>query len=147
MKIKIIAVSDSDKHFWEAIQEYIKRMWRNLTIENIKPVKHGTVKQIITKETDTIIAKLKKLSWYKILLSKEWKQLTTEKVVYTIHGTSAVTIIIWWPYGLDEKKLASHIDSSISFGMQTMPHGLAKLVLLEQLYRVQTIIGGKKYHY
>ncbi|NOZ44115.1 MAG: 23S rRNA (pseudouridine(1915)-N(3))-methyltransferase RlmH [bacterium] len=39
------------------------------------------------------------------------------------------------------------MDTKISFGAITMPHGLAKLILLEQIYRAETIHIGKKYHY
>jgi 23S rRNA (pseudouridine1915-N3)-methyltransferase len=35
----------------------------------------------------------------------------------------------------------------VSFGGITMPHGLAKLVLVEQLYRCSTLDSGKNYHY
>jgi 23S rRNA (pseudouridine1915-N3)-methyltransferase len=35
----------------------------------------------------------------------------------------------------------------VSFGAITLPHGLAKLVLIEQLYRIGTIEAGKSYHY
>ncbi|MBP7062355.1 23S rRNA (pseudouridine(1915)-N(3))-methyltransferase RlmH [Patescibacteria group bacterium] len=48
---------------------------------------------------------------------------------------------------MDEEELKSVVDTSISFGKITMPHGLAKLVLLEQIYRIETIQSGKKYHY
>lgn len=147
MKLKIIAVSDSDKHFSTAIQEYIKRMWKKLSIEHIRPVKYGNVQKIIEKETDTIVQKLQKQSWYIVLLTKEGKQSTTEQLVKQLHGQSSVTIVVWWPYGMDEKRLAEYTNATLSFGLQTMPHGLAKLVVLEQLYRVQTLIDGKKYHY
>jgi 23S rRNA pseudoU1915 N3-methylase RlmH len=40
MKIKIISVSDSDKHFSSAIQEYCKRLGRDVDIVDIKPEKN-----------------------------------------------------------------------------------------------------------
>jgi 23S rRNA (pseudouridine1915-N3)-methyltransferase len=55
--------------------------------------------------------------------------------------------IIGWPYGLDEPVLAKYIDVKISFWAITLPHGLAKVTLLEQLYRIGTIEDGKSYHY
>jgi 23S rRNA (pseudouridine1915-N3)-methyltransferase len=55
--------------------------------------------------------------------------------------------IIGWPYGLNESALATYIDDKISFGAITLPHGLAKVTLLEQLYRISTIEQGKNYHY
>lgn len=55
--------------------------------------------------------------------------------------------VIGWPYGLDEGKINDFVDTKISLGSLTLPHGLAKLVLLEQIYRIETIQSGKKYHY
>ena len=48
---------------------------------------------------------------------------------------------------LMKKKLKWVADLSLSFGSVTMPHGLVKLVLLEQIYRCTQIIDGKQYHY
>jgi len=61
MKVKIISVSDSDKHFQSAIEEYTKRLGKNIEIITIKPEKNGTPKQIISKETDKIIERISKL--------------------------------------------------------------------------------------
>jgi len=63
------------------------------------------------------------------------------------HPGSSTVYIIWWPYGIDEKKMMPYVDHVYSFGKQTMPHGLAKLVLLEQIYRATTIHDNKSYHY
>ncbi len=148
MKLHIIAISDSDKHFKSPIDEYIKRMWKWLQISNIKPIKHWSREQIIQKETDLIVAKLEKVKWLIILMSKSWSQLSTKQLTeyYESHDFT-LTFLIGWPYGLDESRMQWLVQWVRSFGQQTMPHGLAKLVLIEQLYRAQTIIDWKKYHY
>ncbi|USN57129.1 MAG: 23S rRNA (pseudouridine(1915)-N(3))-methyltransferase RlmH [Candidatus Peribacteria bacterium] len=43
--------------------------------------------------------------------------------------------------------MGSMVDDYLAFGAHTMPHGLAKLVMTEQLYRIQTIEQRKTYHY
>ena len=152
MKHIVLSISDSDKHFASAIQEYTKRMWKWLDIINIKPTKHASVPEIITKETDALIAKIIKLKKNNpesrvFLLTKWWKQRSTLSLKkYTIPGTTYI-YIIGGPYGMDEDKLKTHIDEMISFGLQTMPHGLAKLVLVEQVYRMHMIDQGRQYHY
>ncbi len=148
MKIKIVYVSDSDKHFTDAIWEYQKRLWKSVTLVPIKPVKYGTQNQIREKETEVIRTRIQKLakSDKKILLSLEWDDISTEKFSSLIWHWSVV-LIIWWPYGLIESRLEWLIDKKISFWKQTMPHGLVKLVLLEQIYRSGTLLSGKKYHY
>jgi len=147
MKTKILCISDSDKHFKDAISEYTKRLGSSCEIINIKPVKHGTPSQIIQKETQKIIDTLekRKKTWEKvILLTRQGKENTTEEFA-AISWPSLY--VIGGPYGLDEKKLLPYVDHQISFGKQTMPHGLVKLVLLEQIYRASTLRSGKKYHY
>ncbi len=143
----ILSISDSDKHREKVVEEYTKRLWKSVKIENITPSRKGNTEQMIQADTENIIAKLGKFSVYKkVLLSKEGKQLTTMELhKQFIHKD--VVFIVGGPYGLNEPELSKHIDSKISFGAITLPHGLAKVTLLEQLYRIFTIEQGKSYHY
>lgn len=147
MKVKIVCISDSDKHFVSAIDEYLKRLGKDVEIISLKPEKNGTHAQIITKETDKLIDRLAKNTDYKILLSKDGKALSTEHIVKTIEWHNNITFIIGGPYGLNEERLDNLIDMKISFGQITLPHGLAKLTLLEQVYRAKSIMEGREYHY
>lgn len=102
---------------------------------------------MIQADTQNVIAKLEKFSEYqKILLSKEGKQLDT-LALHKLFIDKNCVFIIGGPYGLNEPELSKYIDSKISFGAITLPHGLAKVTLLEQLYRIGTIAQGKSYHY
>lgn len=150
MNIRILALSDSDKHFSSAIAEYLKRVWSSVTVIDIKPIKNGTHEQIITKETDLLKEKIinEKAKWrYIVLLTKEGKPRATEQFVELLEKNPHLSFVIGWPYGLNEHELHNYIDYHLSMGTHTMPHGLAKLVLLEQIYRATMIIAGKQYHY
>ena len=152
MKIYILSISDSDKHFGLLIEEYTKRLPKNLLqIVNLKPYKSENHQQCITKDTENIISKLKDMPWIKIMLSKDWIPKTTEQLTEIYHkslqNNQNIIYIIWWPYGLDENAIKPHISEYISFGKITVPHGLAKLIIIEQIYRVETIRSGKDYHY
>jgi len=143
----ILSISDSDKHREKVVEEYTKRLGKSVKIVNIKPSKNGNTHQIVAKDTETIIAHLQKFSdTKKVLLSKEWKCLDTHQLA-SLCKNKDVVFVIGWPYGLDEDVLTKYIDSKISFGSITLPHGLAKVTLLEQLYRIWTIEQGKSYHY
>ncbi len=143
----LLSISDSDKHREKVVEEYTKRLGKSVKIENIKPNRKGNTQQMIQADTENIIAKLEKFSEYqKILLSKEGKQLDTLALHKFLTDKNCV-FIIGWPYGLDEPVLAKYIDVKISFWAITLPHGLAKVTLLEQLYRIGTIEDGKSYHY
>lgn len=145
----ILAISDSDKHFASAVSEYSKRLGKSIDIHDVKPYKHDNPAFVIVKETQQIKELLQKkfAQHYKILLSKSGNIMSTDELVTACSKNTNIVFIIWWPYGLDEEALKPLVNLSLSFGKITMPHGLAKLVLLEQIYRIQTIQGGKSYHY
>lgn len=143
----ILSISDSDKHWDAVVGEYTKRLGKSVKIENITPSRKGNTEQMVQADTENIIAKLGKFSEYKkILLSKEGKQFTTMDL-HKHFMNQNVVFIIGGPYGLNEPELTKHVESKISFGTITLPHGLAKVTLLEQLYRISTIEQGKSYHY
>jgi 23S rRNA (pseudouridine1915-N3)-methyltransferase len=54
-----------------------------------------------------------------------------------------VCFVVGGPYGLD----LDGVDHRLSFGPITLPHQLARVVLLEQLYRGHKILAGEPYHY
>ena len=146
----ILCIADSDKHFSSAIEEYCKRLGKDLKIENLKPFKDDNYSLVIQKETKSLIEVLSKKysSAQKILMIKEWEKWDTLQLAQNIQAQDTV-FIIGWPYGVDEgqMRIAFPQLKKLSFWAITLPHGLAKLTLIEQLYRVTTLRSGKKYHY
>ena len=63
-----------------------------------------------------------------------------------VSGRSHVAFVIGGPLGLSPEVLG-RADERLSFGKITLPHALARLVLLEQLYRAVKIVRGEKYHW
>jgi 23S rRNA (pseudouridine1915-N3)-methyltransferase len=63
-----------------------------------------------------------------------------------ISGRSHVAFIFGGPLGLSQEVL-KRADALVSFGLVTLPHALARVVLLEQLYRAAKIHQGEKYHW
>ena len=59
---------------------------------------------------------------------------------------SDLCFVIGGPFGLDPS-IAERADTRLSFGPITLPHELARVVLLEQLFRAHKILAGEKYHY
>lgn len=60
-------------------------------------------------------------------------------------GAKSLCFVIGGPDGLDPH-FVREASLAISFGRMTLPHGLARAVLAEQLYRAVTIIAGHPYH-
>ena len=95
MKIKVICISDSDKHFIHAIEEYQKRLGKDLETIILKPEKNGSRDQIIIKETEKIIERLVSIKEsHVILLAKEGRHLTTEQFTHIIKKYNTLTFII-----------------------------------------------------
>jgi 23S rRNA (pseudouridine1915-N3)-methyltransferase len=60
-------------------------------------------------------------------------------------GTRTAGILIGGPDGLsDAVRVAAHLQ--LSLGPMTLPHGLARIVVAEQLYRAATLLSGHPYH-
>jgi 23S rRNA (pseudouridine1915-N3)-methyltransferase len=57
-----------------------------------------------------------------------------------------IIFIIWGALGIDYHKLKPYIDTQINLGKMVLPHSLAILVLIEQIYRVWMIKKGTSYH-
>lgn len=150
MKVKIFFIWDSHKHFDQAINEYLKRLWSSCQTIGLKPYKHGNRKDIITKETTLIINHLKKIwsDWMTVLCSLNGNSYTTEQLVSQRSGKQ-IAFVIGWPYGVDEALLIKSLPhiTKRQLGAHTLPHGLALLTIVEQIYRIQQINAWREYHY
>ncbi len=148
--IKIYIFADSHKHFSDAVCEYKKRLWKQLDIIEIKPIKKWTPEQIITAESKILQEKLAKESWYKIILSPNGKNISTEdfKDIIESQKNSGKRIIlaIGWANGLDYTLFKKSIDFELSLWKMILPHSLAFTLLLEQIYRCSEMERGSSYH-
>ncbi len=148
--IKIYIFADSYKHFEQAINEYEKRLWKSVSIIKLKPSKRADSKEIIRQETENIIKKLEKEKWYKIVLSPWVKDLDTSQFSKLITDKkvefSWIVFIIWWAFWFNYDVLEKRIDLKLGLWKYTMPHSLALLVLLEQIYRAEMINKNTSYH-
>jgi 23S rRNA (pseudouridine1915-N3)-methyltransferase len=83
-----------------------------------------------------------------IALDQHGKSLDSEALSQKMSGwesQSHLVFVIGGSWGLDESVL-KRANFVLSFGAMTLPHNLAKIVLLEQIYRAKMIETGKEYH-
>ena len=156
-KLTVIAVGgDKEKYFLEAAEEYRKRLSRFAQTELIllkdEPIPdHPSEKEIagvLKKEGDRIRAALPD-GFLKIALCIEGKQLTSPELAAFLDDAACrfpgIAFIIGGSLGLEDdvKKLCS---VRLSLSRLTLPHRLARVVLMEALYRAETIRNGVRYH-
>lgn len=148
--IKIYIFADSHKHFSDAISEYTKRLGKKIELIELKPVKKWTPEQIISAETKLISEKLSREQGYKIALSPNGKNISTEQFWEIIeqqkNSGNKIILGIGWANGLDYSLLQNTINLELSLGKMVLPHSLALTVLLEQIYRCSEIEKGSGYH-
>lgn len=155
LHIALLAVGKLKERFWEeACAEYQKRLGRYARLSIIEiPDKsirtEGTADAILSAEAQAIRQKLPSDS-YRIALDSTGEQLTSEGLALLItnlqnRGVSDLTFLIGGSHGI-EVSLKREADMLLSFGAITLPHNLARVVLLEQLYRSFRIINGEPYH-
>lgn len=145
--IKIISFVDSFKHYEEPIREFQKRMWKNVELVKLKPIKNWN---IIEKETDILVDLLTKENGFKIVLNPNWKNLSTEEFYNLVELKKQtyknIIFIIGWANWIDYSKIKHIVDFELNFWKMIMPHILIILVLIEQLYRISMIKKGTAYH-
>ena len=93
---------------------------------------------------------LKRKKGFTIAMCIEGKQLSSEELAAKlsdteVQGKSAVNFIIGSSFGL-APKIKAMADIKLSMSKMTFPHQLARVMLLEQIYRAYSIIAGKRYH-
>ncbi len=159
MQIRIICVGKlKEKYLQDAQKEYLKRLSRFCKTEIIEideekapaSTSHAIEEKIRQKEAERIKKALQKNTTYKIALAIEGKELDSmsfsgEIQSLMIDGISDITFIIGSSTGLDNSIIKAS-DCRISLSKLTFPHQLARIVLLEQVYRAFKILNNETYH-
>lgn len=133
--------------------EYIKRLPREISVQlvEIKPEKRTTGKpmeQLLCVESQRIRAALPS-DCHIVVLDEQGQQYTTIKLAHVIKqwamDGSDIVFIIGGADGLHPtiKQAASDM---MALSKLTLPHGLVRVLLAEQLYRAASIIKGHPYH-
>jgi len=158
MKIQLICVGKlKEKYLVQGCNEYLKRLkpYAKCSVVEITeetgrdPVSTAERKQILKKEADRILTRLPN-NTYTIALAIEGNQLSSTQLAQKmdqllLNGQSHFTFIIGGSYGLANEVL-SQADFLLSLSPMTFPHQLARLLLLEQIYRAIKINRGETYH-
>ena len=148
----IITVGKLKNLYWrDAFFEYTKRITPYAKIEVIEipssPFRTETDKKKTKKEEGERIrhALRGKEKNYIFLLDEKGKEFNSEKFADMIGGGEHFTFVVGGALGFEDALKKEF--SVLSLSRFTLPHELARVVLVEQLYRAATILKGKRYHY
>ena len=148
MSFKIIAIGslNKDPSLNDLAQYYLKLIsYKTQVIEIDKKIK-GDSKKVIVDEGKFLIEKKTKFS---VLLTENGTQYSSHNFAQFISSSlnihSEISFLIGGAYGIsDEVREAA--STTLSLSVMTFSHLIARVILLEQLYRAQTIIQGHPYH-
>ena len=103
----------------------------------------------LQKEADLILEKIPKSAWF-CVFTPEGKLLSSEQLAdkisnVKISGKSSACFLIGSSFGI-ANTLKEKADFKLSMSPMTFPHHLARVMVLEQLYRAEAIQAGSKYH-
>lgn len=154
LKIRLIAVGKlRESHWVAAANDYAQRLQHYLDLEIVEikdrvgkgkadaeavAAEGNDIQQALRSEASTIVLDIegKRLSSTEFA---RWLQNFFE------NGQRALDFVLGGPLGLSAD-LIKRADARLSLSTMTLPHELARIVLLEQLYRGCTILRGEKYH-
>jgi len=142
MKILVLAVGRlKESHWREAQDEYFKRLKRYAPTEIKECKDNAALVAAVPARAHLVLLDERGDNWSSEELAK--KLIAVEES----HGGGAPLVFaIGGADGLPAE-LKSRAVRTLAFGRATLPHRLARIVLLEQIYRAYTILRGEPYHH
>ncbi len=154
MKLHLVVVGDVRGPLASAVDEYRSRASRYWKLE-VKEVSAGASgrdpdgRRALAQEAERIRAALPDDGDYWVLTrtgkglsSRDWARALGDRA---LHGGRDLALVLGGAFGVAEE-LTRSAARQISLGPVTLPHEMARLVLLEQLYRAGTILRNEPYH-
>ena len=146
-----------EKFYLSAAAEYAKRLsgycrFTLLELPESRLAENPTAAEIaqgLEKEADLIFSRIPKGAWF-CVFTPEGKTLSSETFAdqlreVKLSGKSSACFLIGSSFGI-APRVMERADFRLSMGPMTFPHHLARIMVLEQLYRAESIQAGSKYH-
>lgn len=146
-----------EKFYLSAADEYAKRLrgycsFQIVEIPEYRLPESPSAAEIaagLEKEADLILSKLPKGAWF-CIFTPEGKLLSSEAFAQKLKdvklsGKSSACFLIGSSFGI-APRIKERADFKLSMSPMTFPHHLARIMVLEQLYRAEAIQAGSKYH-
>ena len=155
MKFSVVAVGKLKERFWvDACAEYLKRLQpyvktQVVEVPDVDPSRVGGQRVAVEREGAAVLKALPERA-HVIALAIGGQPHSSEGLAARVDdlgvsGVGEIAFVIGGSCGLSGDVL-TRADETLSFGPITLPHNLARVVLLEQLYRACKISRGEPYH-
>jgi 23S rRNA (pseudouridine1915-N3)-methyltransferase len=135
VRIVVVAVGRLRPPFVDDVQHYQRLLARHTRLELVE-----------VREDEQVMRRVPERA-YVSLLHRDGSQYDSVEFSHFLEERRRsgrdVCFIVGGPYGLD----LDAVDHRLALGRLTLPHQLARVVLLEQLYRAHKILAGEPYHY
>ncbi len=153
MKLRLVAVGKlKEPHWRDACDEYLKRMrpYADFEVVEVGDRDIGRDRARAMAEEGADILRALPVRAHVVALELGGRQLSSEGLSAwfsqrMLDGGSDIAFVIGGSAGLAPEVLA-RADERLSLGPMTLPHQLARVVLLEQVYRAFRIMRGEPYH-
>jgi 23S rRNA (pseudouridine1915-N3)-methyltransferase len=152
LEILIIAVGKIKNGFFSgAIREYLTRLKPYASVKILElssePFNDSNRDKAKKAEGERALSALEKYAGAEIfLLHERGREIDSLKFAEKLSSANGkIVFVIAGALGFSEEVLAKY--NQLSLSKMTFPHEMARLILLEQIYRAITIIRGKTYHY
>jgi len=146
-----------EKFYTSAAEEYTKRLkgYCDFTLLELPECRlpedpsQAEIDAGLEKEAELILQKIPKGSWF-CVFTPEGKLLSSEAMAdklkdIKLSGKSSACFLIGSSFGI-APRIKAKADFKLSMSPMTFPHHLARIMVLEQLYRAEAIQAGSKYH-
>ena len=155
MQVRIVVVGRCRSgYIKEGFEDYARRIRRYTNLEEIevrqeRAGKGRRVEEVLEREAERIRSRLSG-DEYVVALDVAGSETDSESFGWKIEklmleGSSRLAFLVGGAYGL-AGSILRNADLRLSLSQLTLPHELARLVLMEQLYRAFTIVRGEPYH-
>lgn len=155
MKLRVLCIGKlSLPWIKQGVDEYIDRLKRHFSLDivELKEEKGGRradIAGLLQREGARLCEKIPAQA-YVIALDEAGRQFASEQLAkllgeQMLHGGRTWCLIIGGPYGL-APAVKKRADLLLSLSKMTLTHQMARLLLLEQLYRSGTILRNEPYH-
>jgi 23S rRNA (pseudouridine1915-N3)-methyltransferase len=151
----VVAVGSLKGWAADGADDYLKRLRRFFPVEVAEvpeeDMNRRLPEEVLTAEATKLLRRVPAEAYVIALDREKGEPLTSEKLAQRLDslglsGRSHVAFMLGGALGLSPEVL-KRADTVVSFGPITLPHALAQVVLLEQLYRAAKINRGEKYHW